>query len=431
MGGTSYSRWRVGANGAAVFEIGDRDLPFGQAPRCQFGDASDAIRPVSTLAFPAARDEAALWRATPATPTTTEWLERNFAQTTGLDGGALQLVFARGLDSGGDWYGVHGFTQGSGAFAMGSEEYGMAGESWGFCATNGREGACRTFSYPLMAGVLDGVRVSPDGRAAAAFGLGIRMLDYNPDWAARQQAWRNDENAPYPEPVEVQGNLFISSRGRFSEWRAPEALNELGRIRDVAFSPDSETLAVVTSDGLYTSSLDGADLARTPFAIDAGELRGVVWRGDGVMVLALSDLSLAAVGRDGALAWDRLVLADRFAPCDNPEEIDPQAYDNTIWLAAEPAASLVVLGRGNCAIVVDAALGAPITGLVRLGSGADRAPLLFDRPRIRARGSALELDFYWTRFTRNGLGENRDLTALTGRADGALVSSLTEIASAR
>jgi hypothetical protein len=431
MGGTSYSRWRISANGAAVFEIGDRDLPFGRAPRCQFGEVSEVVRPVSTLAFPAAREEAALWRTQAASRTTSDWLERTFAETTGLDGDALQLVFARGLASGADWYGVHGFSQGDGAFAMGSEDYGMAGESWGFCATSGREGGCRTFSYPLMAGVLDGVSVSPDGRAAAAFGLGIRMLDYTPDWAARQQAWRNDDNAPYPEPVEVSGNLFIASNGRFSEWRAPEALNRLGRIRDVAFSPDGAQLAIVTSDGLYVSGADNADLARTPFAIDAAELRGVAWRSDGVLILALSDLSLAAVAGDGVLAWDRLALASRFAPCDNPDEIDPQAYENTIWLAADSAASLVALGRGDCAVVVDAALGAPITGLVRLGNDQERAPLLFDRPRIRARGSALELEYYWTRLTRNGLGEGQDLAALTGRRNGALVSSLTEVASAR
>ncbi|MGD9979802.1 MAG: TIR domain-containing protein [Hyphomonadaceae bacterium] len=427
MGGTSYSRWRINGAGAAVFEIGDRDLPFGRAPRCQFGDVSESIRPVPTLAFPIARAEAALWRGEQGRRTTTDWLEQTFSQTTGLNSSALQLVFARGLERGPDWYGVHGFAQGDGAFAMGSEEYGMAGESWGFCATSGREGACKTFSYPLMAGVLDGVSVSSDGRAAAAFGLGIRMLDYTPDWAARQQAWRNDENAPYPEPVETEGNLFIASGGRFSRWTAPETLNALGRIRDVAFSPSSDTLAIVTSDGLYTSSVGGAELARSPFAIDAGELRGVAWRDDGVLILALSDLSLAAVGRDGALAWDRLALVDRFAPCDNPEEIDPQAYENTIWLAADSQASLVVLGRGDCAVVVDAALGAPITGLVRLGDGAERAPLLFDRPRISAHDSTLQMDFYWSTFTRTGLAERQNLSALTGRIDGALASSLTAL----
>jgi hypothetical protein len=226
--------------------------------------------------------------------------------------------------------------------------------------------------------------------------------------------------------VEVTANLFIASDGRFSEWRAPEALSALGRIRDAAFSPDGRRLALITSDGLYTSGLDGANLTRTPFAIDAGELRGVVWANDGVLILALSDLSLAAVRPDGALAWDRLALAGRFGPCDDPET-HPEDYENLIWLAAEAAASLVVLGRGDCAIIVDAALGAPITGLVSLDSEAHRAPLLFDRPRIRAHGSALELDFYWTSFARSGLAAGQDLATLTGRIDGALVPTLTAL----
>jgi len=427
MGGTSYSRWRIGSGGAAIFERSDRDLPFGRPPPCQFGESSEAIRPVQTLAFPASRDEAMLWRSEPAARITADWIETTFASATGLSGEALQLLFARGLVSDGDWYGVQGQARGDGAFAMGSEDYGMAGESWAFCATHLREGGCRTFSYPLMAGMLGGVRISPDGRAAAAFGFAVGMLDYSADWARQQLAWQNDPAAPYPEPVTVTGNLFIASDGRFSAWSAPAALNAIGRIRDVSFDPEGTALALVTSDGLYTSGFDGADLTRTPFAIDNGELRGVVWLGDDVLVLALSDLSLAAVNRNGALAWDRLALAERFAPCDNPEEIDPQAYENTIWLAADPASSLVVLGRANCAIVVDAALGAPITGLLRLGDGTARAPLLFDRPHIRARGSALELDFYWTDLRRSGLGNNPNLPALTGRIDGALVSSLSAL----
>lgn len=424
MGGTSYSRWRIGADGAVAFERGDRDRPFGRAPPCPFGESSAAIRTVSTLNFPAAREEAALWRATPAARLTAEWIEQNFATRIGLDADALGLLFSRALEYGGDWHAAHGFTQGDGVFAMGAEDYGMAGESWAFCAAMGENGGCRTFSYPLIAGELSGVRIAPNGRAAVAFGFAVRMLDYTAEWATLQQAWQTDPEAPYPEPVEVTANLFIASDGRFSEWRTPEALNALGRIRDAAFSPDGRRLALITSDGLYTSGLDGANLTRTPFAIDAGELRGVVWTNDGVLILALSDLSLAAVRPDGALVWDRLALAGRFGPCDDPET-HPEDYENLIWLAAEAAASLVVLGRGDCAIIVDAALGAPITGLVNLNSEANRAPLLFDRPRIRADGSALELDFYWTSFARSGLAAGQDLATLTGRVDGALVPTLT------
>jgi hypothetical protein len=430
MGGTSYSRWRIGENGAVVFERADRDRPFGRAPPCDFDAPSEAIQPVSTLNFPAARDEAALWRATAADGPTAAWIEQNFAARTGLDGEALDLLFSRALEYGGDWYAAHGFSQGEGVFAMGAEDYGMAGESWAFCAASAEDGGCRTFSYPLIAGELSGVRVAADGRAAAAFGFAVRMLDYTAEWASLQRAWQTDSEAPYPEPVEVTANLFIASNGRFSEWRTPEALNALGRIRDVAFSPDGRRLALITSDGLYTSGLDGAELARTPFAIDGGELRGVVWANDGVLILALSDLSLAAVRRDGALVWDRLTLAGRFGPCDDPEA-HPENYENLIWLGADAAASLVVLGRGDCAIIVDAALGAPITGLVNLDSDANRAPLLFDRPRIRARGSALELDFYWTRFARTGPAEGQDLASLTGRIGGALAPTLTALEPAR
>ncbi len=428
MGGSSFSRWRIGAGGTAAFERGDRDMPFGRAPPCEYGEISDAIRTVSTLAFPALRDEATLWTAAAVPATTADWLAEHFTARTGLDGAALQLLFAQGLEWSGDWYGLHGRIQGAGAFAMGAENYGMAGESWAFCAAGESDGACKTFSYPLIAGELGGVRISPDGRSAAAFGFAFRMLDYTPDWAERQNAWQNDPDAPYPEPVEVTANLFITSEGRFSEWRAPEALNRLGHIRDVAFSPASNALALVTSDGLYTSDFDGAALARTPFAIDAAELRGVVWRNDGVMIIALSDFSLAAVARNGAPAWDRLALASRFAPCHNPEA-QPEDYENRLWLTADPEGTLVVLGRGDCAVVVDAALGAPITGLVRLESEAERALLLFDRPHIRANGSGLELDYYWTRFSRTGLVESQDLAPLTGRVDGALVQSLTLLTS--
>lgn len=429
MGGTSFSRWRIDQEGRAIFERGDRDMPFGRAPPCEYGEVSDAIRPVSTLAFPATREEAPMWRATPVERMSADWIARNFAQGTGLDSEALDLLFGRGLEWGGDWYSTHGFAQGDGVFAMGTEDYGMAGESWAFCATGPVDGACKTFSYPLIAGELGGIRIAADGNAAVAFGFGFRLLDYTADWAARQRAWQDDPEAPYPEPVEVTGNLFIATGGRFSEWRAPDALNGIGRIRDVAFSPDGAALALVTSDGLYTSGLDGANLARTPFAIEGAELRGVVWRNDGVRIVALSDLSLTAVGRGGALAWDRLALGSMFGACDNPEA-QPEDYENRIWLAAHSADSLIVLGRGDCAIVVDAALGAPTTGLVRLDSEAERAPLLFDRPRIRADGSSLELDFYWNRFVRAGLAEGQDLTPLTGRNNGALVSSLTEISSA-
>ncbi len=426
MGGTSYSRWRIDAAGAVIFESGDRDMPFGRAPPCEFGDISPAIQTVSALAFPAARDESALWRSEPANRATADWIERSFAGPTGLNAEALQLLFSRGLDGGADWYGVHGFTAGDSAFVMGAEDFGMAGESWAFCAARARDGACRTFSYPLIAGTLGGIRVSDDGRSAAAFGFSVSMLDYTADWAARELAWQTDDEAPYPERVTVTGNLFIASGGTFSEWRSPEALNALGRIRDVAFSPDGASLALITSDGLYTSGVDGAGLARTPFAIDTGELRGVVWRNDGVLILALSDLSLAAVGRNGALTWDRLSLASRFAPCDVADSY-PEDYENTIWLAANAEASLIVLGRGDCAIVVDADLGAPVTGLVRLDTEAARAPLLFDRPRIRSRGSALELDFYWSTFARSGLPAGQDLAPLTGRIGGALVSSLAAL----
>lgn len=429
MGGSSFSRWRISADGAAMFERGDRDLPFGRAPPCEFGEVSDTIRTASTLPFPATRDETSLWRALATNETTAEWLTQNFTQSTGLDAAALELLFGRALEWRGDWYGMHGFSQGDAVFAMGTEDYGMAGESWAFCAAGAVDGACKTFSYPLIAGELGGIRISSSGEAAAAFGFAFRILDYTADWAARQQAWQGDPEAPYPEPEEVTANLFIATGGRFSEWRAPDALNGIGRIRDVAFSPDGASLALVTSDGLYTSALDGGNLTRTPFAIESDELSGVAWRSDGVLIVALSNLSLAAVGRNGALAWERLELARAFDPCNNPEA-QPEDYENTIWLASNSADSLIVLGRGDCAIVVDAALGAPITGLVRLDSEAERAPLLFDRPRIRANGSTLELNFYWNTFVRRGLAEGQDLTPLTGRSNGALVSSLTEISSA-
>src|SRR5690606_5313830 len=105
----------------------------------------------------------------------------------------------------------------------------------------------------------------------------------------------------------------------------------------------------------------------------------------------------------------------------------PEDYENRIWLAADAAASLVALGRGACAILVDTALGAPITGLVRLGDGEARAPLLLDRPQVRVTGSGLELNFYWTRFARSGLAEGANISALTGRVDGSLVQSLTAL----
>ena len=305
-----------------------------------------------------------------------------------------------------------------------------AGESWAFCAAGAREAGCRTFSYALLASSLDGVRVSPDGRAVVAFGFAFRMLDYSADWAAVQAREWSDSPGRYVEPPYETANLFMTSQGAFSQWRAPEALNALGRVRDVAFSADGASLALATADGLYYASIDGADVVRTPFAIDDVQLRGVAWRGDDVLIVALSDLSLAAVRRDGAPAWERLELARHFTSCDNPDAY-PEDYENHLWLAADPATSLAVLGRGDCAIVVDTELGAPITGTVRLNGDAERTPLLFDRPHIRADGSALAIDFYWTTFTRAGYGEGQHLGALTGRVDGSLVSSLTALEASR
>jgi hypothetical protein len=437
LGGMTFSRWRVAADGALTFEEGGRDLPFGRQDLCGDGEASPVIRPVSALTFPSRIEERLLWTESSLDMVSHTWIEQTFSQSTGLGSDTLNQLFNQAIGYGSDWYAAHQLVRGETTFVMGPEAYGMAGERWALCATRTDHGACTLFSFAHIASRFGGVRVSRRGDAVAAFGHAFDLLPYTPELLQLMSQWERtayandapDEITLSPEEAQAtNGNVFLASGGDFARWSRPDGLNALGRVVDLAFSPNGLRLALVTTDSLYIADTDGSSISRAPFGIESGELRGVAWRDDGVVLVAMSDLSLAAVGADGQIAWDRLDLGGAFAPCD-AAEAHAEDYENLIWLAPSIEAPLALVGRGSCGIVVDTALGAPVSGLVRLDQSQEprRAPLLFDRPVLSQRGDTIRLDFYSKTLTRRGMAGAQPFSRLTGRIDGALATSLLDL----